>query len=412
VLSLEFSPARVRAFLDEITKLKASDFPYPHSEQALLSIERVFEEFLGHLEKLDKDSDPQTIRAACVAEVSGLFDYLPILGFILRSTNTRNAFETYGPVLRLCQKILGPNAKLLISSEWEYSPFTYTRVTHLPNFVLIGLPAHESSNPLLLPLAGHELGHTIWVDRNILGDFAQPIEKVIVEAITGPRWAEFRELHPEVKDKGAVTEDLIVRQTWLPAADWAARQAEETFCDMIGLRIFGESYLQAFAYLLSPRLVGVRSVIYPNFRRRVSDLSNGAKVFGVKMPTKYSDLFEDFNEPPHYERNKRFLLSLADNASEQQGSDLIALANKIVLGADVPLPSDDKTAEIYKDFELIAPAQSAVSLANILNAGWRAFHDENLWSGITQVKSRKAVLKELLLKSIEVLEYEEIINTP
>lgn len=155
MLSLEFSPARVRAFLDEITKLEASDFPYPHSKQALLSIERVFEEFLGHLEKLDKDSDPQTIRAACVAEVSGLFDYLPILGFILRSTNTRNAFETYGPVLRLCQKILGPNTKLLISSEWEYSPFTYTRVTHLPNFVLIGLPAHESSNPLLLPLAGH-----------------------------------------------------------------------------------------------------------------------------------------------------------------------------------------------------------------------------------------------------------------
>lgn len=219
-------------------------------------------------------------------------------------------------------------------------------------------------------------------------------------------------MHPDVKDKDEVTEDLIIRQTWLPAADWAARQAEETFCDMIGLRIFGESYLRAFAYLLSPRLLGIRSVIYPNFRRRVSDLSNGAKAFGVQVPAKYSDLFEDFNEPPDYERNKKFLLSLADSASEQQGSDLIALAGKIVLDAGVPLPSDEKTDEIYKDFELIAPAQSAVSLANILNAGWRAFHDENLWSGISQVKSRRAVLKELLLKSIEVLEYEEIVNSP
>lgn len=412
MLSLEFSPARVRAFLDEITKLKASDFPYPHSEQALLSIERVFEEFLGHLEKLDKESDPQTIRAACVAEVSGLFDYLPILGFILRSTNTRNAFETYGPVLRLCQRILGPNTKLLISSEWEYSPFTYTRVTHLPNFVLIGLPAHESSNPLLLPLAGHELGHTIWADRNILGSFAQPIEKLIIEAITGNRWAEYRDLHPDVKDKAAVTDDLIVRQTWLASADWAARQAEETFCDMVGLRIFGESYLQAFAYLLSPRLVGMRSVIYPNFRRRVKDLKAGAEAFEVKVPPKYSDLFEDFSEPPDYERNKKFLLSLADSASEQQGTDLIALAGKIVLEANVPLPSEEKTAEIYRDLELIAPAHSAVSLANILNAGWRAFHDEKLWAGISQIKSRRAVLKELLLKSIEVLEYEEIVNSP
>jgi hypothetical protein len=372
----------------------------------------VFEKFVGHLDKLDKDSDPQTIRAACIAEVSGLFDYLPILGFILRSTNTRNAFETYGPVLRLCQKILGPSTRLLISSEREYSPFTYTRVTHLPNFVLIGLPAHESSNPLLLPLAGHELGHTIWADRNILGQFAQPIEKLITRAITGDRWSEYQELHPEVKDKAAVTDDLIVRQTWLAAADWAARQAEETFCDMVGLQIFGESYLQAFAYLLSPRLVGIRSVIYPNFQRRVSDLKGGATAFGIAVPPNYSDLFEDFNEPPNYERNKRFLLSLADSASEQQVPSLVSLAGKIVVDANVPLPSNEKIDEIYKDFELIAPAQSAVSLANILNAGWRAFHDANLWAGITQIASKKAVLKELVLKSIEVLEYEEIVNAP
>jgi len=278
VLSLEFSKARVNAFLDEITKLKASDFPYPHSQQALILIEEVFRAFLDHVEKLDEASDPQTIRAACIAEVSGLFDYLPILGFILRSTNIRNAFETYGPVLRLCQKILGPNTKLLISSEWEYSPFTYARVTHLPNFVLIGLPAHESSNPLLLPLAGHELGHTIWADRNILSKFAQSIEKSIVDEITGGRWNDFQQLHPDTTEKSSVTDDFIVRQTWLPAADWAARQAEETFCDLIGLRIFGESYLQAFAYLLSPRLAGLRSVIYPNFRRRVSDLVNATNL--------------------------------------------------------------------------------------------------------------------------------------
>jgi hypothetical protein len=412
VLSLEFSPARVRAFLEEITKLKASDFPYPDSEEALLLIEKVFLGFLDRLEKLDTKSDPQTIRAACVAEVAGLFDYLPILGFIVRSTNTRNAFETYGPVLRLCQQILGPNTKLLISSEWEYSPFTYARVTHLPNYVLIGLPAHESSNPLLLPLAGHELGHTIWADRNILGEFAKKIETSIVSQITGPRWAEFQDLHPDVQETAEVTEDFIVQQAWLPAADWAARQAEETFCDMIGLRIFGESYLYAFAYLLSPRLVGVRSVIYPKFRRRVDDLINAAKAFGVAVPEKYSDLFEDFNEPPDYERNKRFLLSLADQAAEKQTSEVVELANKIVRDANVELPSKDKADALYKDFELIAPAQSALCLANILNAGWRAFNDQALWAGISQVRSGKAVLREILLKSIEVFEYEQIVNSP
>jgi hypothetical protein len=290
----------------------------------------------------------------------------------------------------------------------------------LPNFVLIGLPAHESSNPLLLPLAGHELGHTIWADRNILSKFAQSIEKSIVDEITGGRWNDFQQLHPDTTEKSSVTDDFIVRQTWLPAADWAARQAEETFCDLIGLRIFGESYLQAFAYLLSPRLAGLRSVIYPNFRRRVSDLVNATNLFGVKMSSfppkftsaQYTDLFEDLSEPPEYERNKRFLLSLADQASQRQFDKVAKLASETVINADVTMPSDDKINEIYKDFELIAPAQAAGCLANILNAGWRGFHDENLWSGIPQIKSRNAVLKELLLKSIEVFEYEEIISLP
>ena len=379
---------------------------------ALILIERVFSEFLERLEKLDEGSDPQTIRAACVAEVSGLFDYLPILGFILRSTNIRNAFEAYGPVLRLCQQILGSNTKLLISSEWEYSPFTYARITHLPNFVLIGLPAHESSNPLLLPLAGHELGHTIWADRNIIAQFTGSIEKSIVDEITRNRWTEFRILHPEVKEKPSVTEDFIVRQTWLPAENWAARQVEETFCDFTGLRIFGESYFHSFAYLLSPRLAGLRSVFYPNYRRRVDNLITAAETFGVNVPDNYAELFEDLSEPPDYERNKKFLLSLADIASERQTPQLTRLARDVVSDAKVVLPSVEKVNEIYRDFELIAPAQAAGCLANILNAGWRGFHDDHLWSGIPQISERRSVLKELLLKSIEVFEYEEIVRTP
>jgi hypothetical protein len=412
VLSLEFSKGRVTAFLDEITKLKASDFPYQHSEQALVLIEQVFSGFLDRLENLDDESDPDTVRAACIAEVAGLFDYLPILGFILRSTNVRNAFEVYGPILRICKKVLGKNAKLLISSEWEYSPFTYARVTHLPNFVLIGLPAHESSNPLLLPLAGHELGHTIWMDRNIHSQFSRPIENEILSQITDSRWNEFRELHPEVKEKTEVTDDLIVRQTWWPAREWAARQIEETFCDMVGLRIFGESYCQAFAYLLAPGLRSARSVIYPNRRRRITNMSTAAKAYGVSTPPNFVDLFEDMTEPAEYERNKKFLLSLADYSSQCQTDAIIKLASEIVTNAGVTLPSKEKADDIYADLELIAPAQQAGCLANILNAGWRGFHDEELWSEIPQIKSRPNVLKELLLKSIEVLEYEEIINSP
>ena len=90
-----------------------------------------------------------------------LAQYTPILGFILRSTNIRNAFEARGPLVRLAQKLLSKNTKLIVSSEWQYSPFVHPPIQDLKNFVLIGLPAPESSNPLIIPLAGHELGHAV-----------------------------------------------------------------------------------------------------------------------------------------------------------------------------------------------------------------------------------------------------------
>ena len=38
----------------------------------------------------------------------------------------------------------------------------YGSVNNLPGFVFIGLPAPESANPFLIPLGGHELGHSAW----------------------------------------------------------------------------------------------------------------------------------------------------------------------------------------------------------------------------------------------------------
>ena len=39
----------------------------------------------------------EPVNAYCGEALLGLFSYLPLLGFILRSTNVRNAFEVYGP---------------------------------------------------------------------------------------------------------------------------------------------------------------------------------------------------------------------------------------------------------------------------------------------------------------------------
>lgn len=62
----------------------------------------------------------------------------------------------------------------------------FTRIfsfTDLPNFVLIGFPAPESGNPLLIPLAGHELGHTVWKGRSLASKYKKSIEDTILSLI-------------------------------------------------------------------------------------------------------------------------------------------------------------------------------------------------------------------------------------
>src|SRR5207247_1253486 len=100
----------------------------------------------------DAGTHPDVSKQACRLTLDDLFTYLPFLGFILRSTNVRNAFEFLGPFRRLAGEVLEPQVtpdkretKLLFSSEWDYTPFTYFSVPQLRRYVLIGLPAPESA---------------------------------------------------------------------------------------------------------------------------------------------------------------------------------------------------------------------------------------------------------------------------
>jgi hypothetical protein len=408
---LDYSKSRLEAFLDQIRRLKGSEFPYADSQHGLQLIESKFSDYLAQLNKLGSTSNPNTVRAACAAELSGLWEYLPILGFILRSTNPRNAFEVHGPLLRLAREIVRPNIRLILSSEWDYSPMTYLGITHLPDYVLIGLPTHESENPLLLPSAGHELGHSIWAVEDLAFKFRKLIDAYIVADIKN-RWTEYNALFQDVTDQKKLDTDFFAQQTWSPAADWADRQAEETFCDMVGMRVFGESFLHAFAYLFAPKQLGVRSVLYPNQVTRVENMIKAAAVYGAKIPIDYKSEFEDLLPPNSFDRQHTFLLSLADRAASSITDQLILEVKTIIDSKLKHSWSEAKVSEVLVDFHAVAPATNAGCLANILNAGWRAYHDSELWKDIRQIKSKNKTLKELILKSIEVFEYEQLLQVP
>jgi hypothetical protein len=107
---------------------------------------------------LDDDALLTVKQTACQIANMTISRFHSLLRFVLRSTNVRNAFELFDPLLRMSQKLIGKDTKLILSSEWSFSPFTYVGVfPELPGFVFIGIPASESGNALIIPAAGHEL---------------------------------------------------------------------------------------------------------------------------------------------------------------------------------------------------------------------------------------------------------------
>ena len=163
-------------------------------QSALADLARRFGDELAKLEQLDGKSDEKTVKDACAITLGLLYEYVPLLGFIIRSTNVRNAFEIYAPLQRLCQSVLEPSVspskrttRLILSSEWTYQPHVYPEKDFLPSYVLIGLPAPESSNPLLLPLAGHELGHSLWRAHTLGNDLHLSAVRAVINTIINNR---------------------------------------------------------------------------------------------------------------------------------------------------------------------------------------------------------------------------------
>jgi hypothetical protein len=75
-------------------------------------------------------------------------------------------------------------------------------------------------------------------------------------------------------DPGELLQNLFLRSIWYESFKLASRQAEELFCDLLGLRLFGEGFLYSFIYVISPHL-GDRVPHYPPLAARVSVLIKG-----------------------------------------------------------------------------------------------------------------------------------------
>lgn len=396
--------------LSTISLLKAEDFPHGHSSDALTALEKMFGARRKSVELLTEKNDLSVVKSVCKEANETLGIFLPLLGFIVRSTHVRNAFELHRPVLRLVHKALGESAKLILSSEWLFSPFTYL----LPplderRYVMIGLPASESGNGLIIPLAGHELGHSIWVQQNLAAKYSTIIEDKIVEIITTSKWEEFQQ-HSSISDKSQVN-DLIGRSYWTYAYQLSTSQCEELFCDFIGVNIFGSSYLYAFGYLLAPGLGQDRVEHYPSIVARASALEKASAVVSSPVPP---DFTKQFVEPTPPSKDFRgFLLTLSDAVTDSLLNALIDEAFTFCRDHGLIQATSRDINSIVKSFDNLVPANGAQSLASIINAGWQVYSNLGpTWpASYAQLNNDPAkqhvVLNDLVLKTVEVYEIEQ-----
>ncbi len=402
--TVDYARARIVAALDEIDRLEHSEFPDDHSRQAMSLLADRFRKQQTVLAKITPTTDVNVANVQCSVSVELLFLFVPIIGFLLRSTNVRNAFEAYAPLLRLAQGLMGADMKLVVSSEWQFSPFTYVSGTRLPGFALIGLPATESPNPLVVPLAGHELGHSVWEVEGISQIFEDKIRQGVVDELKQNRWNEYAALYPQYK-KEDIEADFLCQLTWQPAYTLSILQAKEVFCDFLGLRLFAESYLHAFAYLFAPGTSSQRPLNYPNIKSRISYIVWAAKELNVVVPTGFEGGFVPETEPT--EPRTALFVSIADAVSASIMRELCAEARSFADTRSIAQRDPARVDKIAKQFaDWVVPTAQYESLVDILSAGWMCNLNPSLWESVPQMEKedRVRVLRDLVLKSLEVSE--------
>lgn len=412
MIIIEYTKSKISSVIELVDNLQADDFPHTNAPIALGRIRELLNSRLSKLDNLHADTDKSAIIALCKESLHKIFTVFPLLGFLVRSADVRNSFELHGPFLRLVRRVLGEDARLIISSEWEFSPFTYQMPDDLglDDIVFIGIPASESCNGLAIPLAGHEFGHNIWRRFNFNATYTKKVEGEVVRYISEEIWDEFVKYYPDVGDKEKL-EDMLGRQFWQASWIWAMNQIEELFCDFIGLLIFKEAYLYAFSYLLAPGLPGARSVSYPNMIDRIKALTKVAGDQGIRVSSDYVDEFEDSTAPAL--GANVLLLNISDAVTKSFIDELASDAKSIIEKYNLDQYSPSNTKDLTHNFSVGIPAIEARSISNVVNAAWAFYRDqfpswERRYPMIYSDSSRRnRMLSDLMFKSLEVLEIAE-----
>jgi hypothetical protein len=177
---------RLDRFEEQIRSVKRSEFLAPSTSAALQCINGEVASLRAQLEETVSLNNFQFLRDKVITINQKIFSLTNYLGILLRSTNFRNCFEAHFSFEEMASAIIGEPNRLILTSEWESSPFYIpSPPAALSDFVIIGIPAFASRDSLLLPLAAHELSHAVWraKKRKLAGLFGP--KSTLMNAVSG-----------------------------------------------------------------------------------------------------------------------------------------------------------------------------------------------------------------------------------
>ena len=398
------SKQKIDNVVKTIDGLRQGQFPGNAGKDALDRIKANFLTTSARLDRAAQIDDAVAIQSYASDVTLKVLQALPVLGFILRSVNVRNAFEFLDPLRILASQALGGDPLLILSSEWDYIPFEWQQPSQdLPDFVFIGLPASEAANPLVIPLAGHELGHAVWRKRRLDGGINATLS-IIINDLYQQNLPDFRHYRPEY-DPGTLFGRDVLSEAVAYSLEFAISQAVELFCDMFAYAVFGESYLHAFSYIIAPGTGFAASPSYPTHQTRISTLQTIAYEEGVTLP---SALDLGFSVDPRQAnaRASRFDVRMAEQAVSKIVSALWKEVRSCISVANIIRPNQSAATKHLEELRLGSPASDPICIGDIINAGWKYYFEINVSIIESEPRNRQiSSLNEMILKTVEILEY-------
>ncbi len=394
--------------------LLCQDIPYPNIRDALIRNQKEFNKQMAELVDARASATPATFAQLISTALAQVQDGLKPLETLQRACNHDAAFEIQAPLLRLIRACLTSKHRLILYYEWHPSPRTWTYPGQISkDYVWVGMPIVESQNPLVVPLAAHEIAHNIWNPKapqiqTMLSNVTKTLGDVMMSSPFRSRI--LNELGIDDPANSLNQADLFLSPLAL-ASYSASRQLQELFCDTFAICVFGTSYLNAYRYLLEPN-AGPRSIEYPKNSDRIKFQSEAASEIGLTVPAGYEASFYEADDYAH-DQKQLLLLDIADLTVARHWKEVSAFANLVARQAHIHC---EDWIRVHRHelafFKEGRPAIGSINLPTIIDAAWTRYNDllNDTDLKAEELTKQNSHLFEITLKTLEVFELEQTIT--